>query len=384
MANLDRPETSAEADGPVASGDRAPPHGTRLTAFAVDLGLVLLLASRVDAGWWFVLVVFVAYHTTLLWLTGQTVGKAVANLEVRRVDGIDYVRTSRGLLWVLGRSSIGYLLVDVLGLGLLVAFWRRNTARRCFHDFVFGSQVVLRGELDWALPRVKQRLVEFARTRRHGSQEVQDRQEEARELKGLWGWLVAGALKLDAILATIADTIASAVGLVQRGISWVSQRLGSTHPVEGLSTGMPVKAAVGVGASTSAATVGAVVAASVLVGPAAGLSPVGVWGGGFVEIEATGPETYIGHLLEGFRAWDTGCIYERGDTYLRMRGSGPAYDGEVRWSVSEGGTCTRFEWSDADFELDDSGARDGSAEQVLRFCSTGPLGREQCSEWTRG
>ena len=76
---------------------------------------------------------FILYHTIPLWLIQQTPGKALLGLRVTRFG------KEPGLLWALGRSSIGYLFVDLFGIGLVVALFKRQT----FHDYVFGSAVTI-------------------------------------------------------------------------------------------------------------------------------------------------------------------------------------------------------------------------------------------------
>ena len=83
----------------------------------------------------FAIALFIAYHASCLWLTRRSAGKAIAGLRVRR--------RSHGteLGWALGRPTLGYLVVDLLGLGVLPALL--DGRHRCLHDRVFGTEVIL-------------------------------------------------------------------------------------------------------------------------------------------------------------------------------------------------------------------------------------------------
>lgn len=236
----------------------AAPHGGRLFAFGVDLVVILLVALAVGGGWLRILGVFIAYHTVLVWLTGQTIGKALANLEVKRTDGYVYERTARGLPWVLGRASVGYLLVDMLGLGVLIALPRRNSARRCLHDLVFGSRVVLRGEQDWALPKMRERLSDFAHRREHASRQLEEDHAEPRRLSNLWHWLVTGALGLEKFL-----------DFVQRTVTQVSSWFGGSGQAHAGTATLSTTVAAGVAVGSGVITVGSIATIAILVGPAA-------------------------------------------------------------------------------------------------------------------
>lgn len=355
----------------------AAPHAARLLAFGVDLIVVLLVAWVAGGGWPRVLGVFVAYHTALVWLTGQTIGKAIANLEVRRVDGSTFVRTARGLPWCLARASVGYLLVDVLGLGVLVALPKRNVARRCPHDWVFGSKVVLRGEMDWALPRMRERLSEFANDRDEASRLVQEKQGEPRRLSSLWNWLVTGALGLEKVIDVVQDVVGQ-----------VSHWFGGAGQTHGASTTLSSKAAVGVAVGCGAATIGAVVAVAMVTGPPAGASVVGAWNavGGkssSVVVEQSASGRYVGRPTEDLSK-STACVWKANRPLWRFNGAGPAFEGQVLWSTGTETECTGFHWLPATFELDDSDTPKNPADDTLRYCSTSPSVGERCGEYSRG
>jgi uncharacterized RDD family membrane protein YckC len=124
----------------------------RVLAFAVDLAWVtlallvpILVGTLIVDSLWVAVVLLavglVTYHTVWVWLSGQTPGKAMYDLSVRHGTSAP-ARTWQGLLWCLGRHSVGYLLADLLGVGFLFALTPRS--RRCPHDYVFGSTVVIR------------------------------------------------------------------------------------------------------------------------------------------------------------------------------------------------------------------------------------------------
>ncbi|MGA8047407.1 MAG: RDD family protein [Dermatophilaceae bacterium] len=133
------------------------PHGRRVLAFAVDAVIATLVPiilvvigslalPEVAVPWWLVGVVLVMAGLAgvgglSVWLTGGlTMGKALTGLTERRIDGSPPRTDLKSLGWSLSRHSVGYVLVDVLGLGVLVSFL--TPRRRCLHDVVFGSEVV--------------------------------------------------------------------------------------------------------------------------------------------------------------------------------------------------------------------------------------------------
>lgn len=125
-------------DAPAAGSSERPrpaPHSLRLLAWSIDLGLILLVVVWVPhASLALLLGFFIAYHTLLTWLTQRTAGKALLGLRVERVTG-----RKPSFSWALGRASLGYFIVDVLGVGVVVALF--NHQHRCPHDYCFGSVV---------------------------------------------------------------------------------------------------------------------------------------------------------------------------------------------------------------------------------------------------
>lgn len=353
----------------------AAPHGGRLIAFGIDLVVVLLVSLVVGGGWPGFIGVFVAYHTALVWLTGQTVGKAVANLQVRRADGRDFERTAKGLAWTLGRSSVGYLLVDMLGLGALVALPRRNAERRCLHDLVFGSRVVLLGETDWALPRMRKRLSDFATRREDASRSVGEAHEEPRRLRNLWQWMVTGALGLEKILDVVQDVI-----------SQVSSWFGGAGQAHAGASTLTTKAAAAVAVGSGAVTVATVTLIAVTAGTdAPDPSPVGTWGVAatrrVVVVERTGSESYVGRNANDYQE-PQGCTFKAGDVKWEFEGE-VDYRGSVMAIYPElGGPCPLVE-SPGRFGLHDQGT-DDPADDVLRVCIPAEqVGVEECDDFTR-
>ncbi|MCZ6571893.1 MAG: VWA domain-containing protein [Planctomycetota bacterium] len=136
------------------------PFRARIVAFALDYGIVYLLARAVGSPnpVTFFVALFVVYHAGLQWYMQRTLGKALMGLRVIRAGHRPIT-----LAWALGRSTIGYFVVDLFGLGLLTSWFDRKW-RRCAHDFVFGSVVVSEGLQRAGLKVLTMRLVDAARS----------------------------------------------------------------------------------------------------------------------------------------------------------------------------------------------------------------------------
>jgi uncharacterized RDD family membrane protein YckC len=361
----------------------AAPHGGRLVAFGIDLVVVLLVGLVVGGGWFRILGVFVAYHTALVWLTGQTIGKAIANLEVRRIDGRAFERTAMGLAWTLGRSSIGYLLVDMLGLGVLVALPRRNTERRCLHDMVFGSRVVLRGETEWALPKMRKRLSDFATRREDASRAVGEAQEAPRRLNTLWQWMVTGALGLEKILDGL-----------QQLLTQVSSWFGGAGQAHAGAASLSTKTAAAVAAGSGAVTVATVTVIAVAAsGPAAvdpsEVTPVGTWGvvdtNRVIVVTATGAEaSYVGRNANDYQQ-PLGCAFKADEIRWQFHGDFPGdidFDGIVYPGSSAAGSDACVMQTPAIFRLYFNGSED-PADQTLQVCPGVELVVDDCEHYTR-
>jgi len=134
------------------------PHGLRALAWLIDFVFVAVwvhVTPSIDHSAVFVLALLVAYHTVLIWLVQQTVGKALLGLRVERLAG------KVGFLWALGRASVGYCAIDLMGIGIAAALFNRD--HRCFHDYVFGSVVIFQGEERMTLRVLLSRLVEWTK-----------------------------------------------------------------------------------------------------------------------------------------------------------------------------------------------------------------------------
>jgi uncharacterized RDD family membrane protein YckC len=243
----------------------------RFLAFASDatLVLVLILASFVANRLPFVPsgpllyaiggVVFVYYLTASSWLLqGRTAGKAIFGLEIRRCGGEPTPRTMRGMAWLCGRSTIGYGVIDVLGIGAGLALVSRD--RRCLHDLAFGSQVV------------QTRLIEpeatfVARLEAYGrelEQALEDVSEPRKGLFFLWRWLNRIVVVAAAWLVVVPWFAGEAAAKEGSAAS-----LGPAATV----TPLPVAAQASLGALTTLAT-GAII---VGVLPAGQLDLAGTW-----------------------------------------------------------------------------------------------------------
>jgi len=208
----------AEADSEDEA--RLAPHRLRLVAFATDVAVVavvFVLALVLDklvgvpavivyltAG-----VTFIYYLSATTWLMdGQTAGKAVCGLAVRRIDRTTPARSWRGLVWSVGRHSVGYLVADVLGLGALLALV--TARRRCLHDYAFNSEVVM------VAPEQDEQGASFTARYRHYWEEFDKRYDEVKSnyrwLFAPWKWLTRVALAVASYL-TILTREASAAEL---------------------------------------------------------------------------------------------------------------------------------------------------------------------------
>ncbi len=202
----------------------------RATAWLIDLCVVgaVVAVSRLPLAYGVPLVLFILYHTFAVWLTQQTLGKAILGLIVIRTD------KEPSLPWAFGRASIGYFTVDMLGLGLFAALFDRR--RRCLHDHVFASRVVLEGDAV-SRPSLVERLIAYAEKHQCA---LDEKEKPYRQVKGLcefWMRLAAWLLKI---------------------IRWLQRTGGSTR---GLSLGknLPTMTAAALATATSAATVAAVI-----------------------------------------------------------------------------------------------------------------------------
>lgn len=358
-----------------------PDPASRLLAFAVDLftfavvAAVLVLVGKlfgVDSVALFVVALavgLVSYLAVSVWLTGQTIGKALFGLTVRRVDGSAPPRTLGGLAWAVGRHSVGYVVVDVFGLGTLAALV--TPRRQCLHDYAFKSEVVV-GDTSPQPPG--------ARLRGYW-----ERVEAAREETGkrygwvvsLWRWLTNLVLKPAMVVFFVAGKQSSSpLGrlrdrLADRVERLVNRLAGNARPEASApaATSLSAKAALGLWAATAGLTgVTVVTAQTVLPEP----EIVGTWEGTW-RIQRTGWASSVAVRLGGDSTEpNSGCTFPSGGQEWRIEGRGPRYTGSELWVQGNAGRNCTFEWSTAaTFELLD--------HDTLRQCSTSPFaGREKC------
>jgi len=172
--------------GPPAAGIPAQPEGLlvaplglRAAAWLIDLAIVALVAiffPPTDHAALVVLTFFIVYHAVLIGLLQQTAGKALLGLKVERLG------KTPSFLWSLARASLGYCAVDLFGIGILPAFFNRD--HRCFHDYVFGSRVLLEGTEKVRFRVLLSRLAGYCER-----QKTAESLTTAAKLGGLWAFL---------------------------------------------------------------------------------------------------------------------------------------------------------------------------------------------------
>jgi uncharacterized RDD family membrane protein YckC len=339
------------------------PHPLRLLAFMIDLFL-LAVATGAAAAVTGSLVVYavvllmawVIYQTGSVWLTGgRTIGKAACSLSVRRIDGSAPRQDRAGLAWAFGRASLGYLVIDMGGLGILVGL--RNPRRRCLHDYAFASEVVLhpdtgdplqpRGRLE----RLRQRLQQFTEDREN----AWEAKKNYTFVATLWKWLAQ------------ITAISLAVLIFARN-PWhaLVQRLAATaHP----ATSAPAAKALTAGklttliATTSVAT-GTAVAVAATTYLAAPI--VGDWGG--VRISRVGVQSYQGAATADYVEPRSGCAFPKGHEVDRISGHGQHYTGYDLWAFGRDGQDCRYRWEPSTYDLVGTG--------ILKVCTTNPALRD--------
>jgi uncharacterized RDD family membrane protein YckC len=345
---------SADARTPVLAETRKQvsfaPHPLRLLAFMIDLLLVaaatgvtaaatgsLLLYAIV------LLVAWVAYQTAAVWLTGgRTIGKAACNLSVRHIDGSAPRQDPAGLAWAFGRASLGYLVIDMCGLGVLVAL--RNPRRRCLHDYAFASEVILRPDVDdplhprSRLERIRQRLQQFTEDRE--SAWAAEKKKYA-FVSTLWKWLLQiTKISMDRILFVRNRWHTLVQGLAAHALPTSSAPAAKTLAAGKLTALV---------ATTSVATGTAVVVATT-----AYLSApiVGYWGNppNDIRISRVSIQSYEVTQDSSVVA-PSGCFFHKGQEVGRISGHGQRYTGyTLAVSGSNGQNC-QYKWEPATFSL---------------------------------
>jgi hypothetical protein len=311
---------------------------------------------------------FGVYSAICLWLIeGQTAGKAMLGLAVHRMPGGPPRPDLRGLAWAAGRCLAGYAVIDVLGLGMLMALVTRG--RRSVHDYVFDSQVVLAAEAGRADPEAAlARLRDWDKRRQAAQAEVAER----------YGWPLR-LVKWLARIVTLPVRLILVLGsgtIGQPIVGWLSKVAGHTtgKPAAAAHTVAPAAKATVVIATTAVAATVAVTGAWAISQPSIG----GVWGQS-VRVERTGADAYTGTLITSTRDPVNGCVWPQGQVVWRIEGNGPRYHGEQRWVSGSGGQDCTFRWAkDATFILRDGG-------DTLQRCSTDPWNssRRECDTWRR-
>ena len=164
------------------------PHGARILAWSIDLLIVstVLLFLPQPLNYLLFIFLLICYHTLLTWLLGQTLGKSLFGLRVDRLT------RSRSLLWSFGRSSFGYIFVDVLGIGCVIGFF--NKWHRCPHDYVFNSVVAFGGSRPTNANEYARQLVRYAERQQ---QAIKDKKKPIIFLSAFWASLeyIGGVLQ---------------------------------------------------------------------------------------------------------------------------------------------------------------------------------------------
>ena len=354
------PDASAPDPSDTTEPVSLAPHPLRLVAFTIDL-LLVAAATGVVAGVTgsplvyavVLLMAWVTYQTGSVWLTGgRTIGKAACNLSVRHIDGSAPRRNLAGLTWAFGRASLGYLVVDMGGLGVLVAL--RTPRRRCLHDYVFASEVVLHPNISeplhhhpGRLERIRQQLQQFSEDRENA---WEAEKKKYAFVAVLWRWLVR---------------ITEYSQAVQNRWHALVQRLAATaHP----ATSAPAAKALTAGkittlvATTSVAT-GTAAAVAVTTYLAAPI--VGDWGP--YHISRVGVGSYQGTQIAD-RVAENGCTFYRGQEIARISGHGVHYTGYDLWVKGSNGQDCRYIWEPSTFNL--------IGTNTLKICTTNPALRD--------
>jgi hypothetical protein len=300
-----------------------------------------------------------------VWLTGgKTLGKALCNLSVCHLDGSAPAHDAAGLVWAFGRASVGYLVVDMFGLGVLVAL--RSPQRRCLHDYVFRSKVV--SQLREADPQPRGRLAAAANRLRDFS----DKRETAVEERGKDYWFVVRLWKWLVKLSTgCLAWILAVQGKWRWLVAKLSRHAAVTTPAKALSAG---KTAALVSATALATGAGVVVAGAVYLST----SIVGDWGNpADIRIERVGLDTYQGIRLSDYIGSNNGCLFPKGELIDRFQGRGSHFTGSELWSNGSNGQNCTYAWGPATFDL--------VGNETLKTCSTNPEGdhRHECGTSVR-
>lgn len=365
-----RAPAPADATEPVSFA----PHPLRLLAFTIDLllvaaatGAVALVTGSLLVYAAVLLMTWVAYHTGSVWLTsGRTIGKAACNLSVRHIDGSAPRQDRAGLAWAFGRASLGYLVIDMGGLGALVAL--RSPRRRCLHDYAFASEVVLHPDTRdpqhprSRLERIRQRLQQFTQDRENT---WEAKKENYAFAAALWKWLLRITEISLGLLLFARD----------RWHALVRRLTAGARP----TTSAPAAKALAAGkittlvAATSVATGTAVVAATAYLS-----APItGDWGS--IRITRVGLQSYQAtQIASDYMTPRNGCTFYKGQEEDRISGHGQHYTGYTLWVFGRDGQDCLYKWEPSTYDL--------IGTNTLRICVTDPALRddpERCTTWNR-
>jgi uncharacterized RDD family membrane protein YckC len=327
-----------------------PPHPLRLAAFLIDLALVAAVAAVATALTWslaefivVLVVVWVIYQTGMVWLTGGlTVGKSVCSLSVRHIDGSAPDRTWAGFGWAFGRASAGYLIVDMLGLGVLVAL--RNSRRRCVHDYVFASEVVLHpADASEPGPGLMDRIDQLNKDIDAG---LEANTKRSAPLWKLWKRLLVLASPCVGAWQVSTRIFATLWRHIKKRLAAHAQSAGSAQAATAL-TG--AKLAAVVAAITIVTGAAAAVTTEAYVSKAPPIT--GNWAN-MIRIVQAGPDSYRAFLTAAKHDSVTGCIWHKGVPVWQITGRGPNYTGsEYLANSNNTGQCSGFTWSPTTFRL---------------------------------
>jgi pSer/pThr/pTyr-binding forkhead associated (FHA) protein/uncharacterized RDD family membrane protein YckC len=353
-----RPPLAAETLEPVSFA----PHALRLLAFTIDLFLVAVAARVVTAvtgsllAYAIVLLTaWVAYQTASVWLTGgRTIGKAACSLSVRHIDGSAPRQDRAGLAWAFGRASLGYLVIDICGLGVLVAL--RSPRRRCLHDYAFASEVILHPDTGdplhprSRLERLRQRLQHFTEDRESA---WEAKKKKYAFVPSLWNM----------VLRTTEISLGLLLVAGKRWHALVLRLAAHAHP----AAGAPAAKALTVGKLTTLVTTTSVATGTAAVAATAYLSApiIGNWGP--YRINRVGVASYQG-TQTSHTIVENGCTFYKGQENARISGHGQHFTGYDLWVRGSDGQNCRYIWEPSTFNL--------IGTNTLRICTTNPALRD--------
>lgn len=206
----ERPTASTVLAGPPAPSSyhakatAAPaPHGLRLLAWIIDVGVVMavVIVSPQPIPLALPLGLWILYHATLVWLTQRTVGKALAGLRVERNNGQKVTAA-----WSFGRASLGYLGIDMLGVG--VAFALIDSRHRTLHDTVFRSYVTYSDDGPHSPAVLLDRLTKYAAEQQTALKERQEALKKRKKTFSAVAALWAGLEGLSRVLRRLLNGLA--------------------------------------------------------------------------------------------------------------------------------------------------------------------------------